>query len=102
MTSHFLGIELMMYFSTLQYLYQRLKSNQSWKFFFIYSTMLLILVTIDMATNAVWGEIMWIDKRDNPGVPAFIVQDSSVWYQIFGSTTVIIMVFMGDALLVSI
>ena len=89
-----------MYFSTLRHLMRRAKSNQSWKFFFAYSTALFILVTIDMATNAVWGEIMWIDKRDDPGVPTFIVEDLSVWYQIFGSTTVVIMVFLGDALLV--
>lgn len=91
-----------MYFSILGKLYKRYKTRQSWKFFLAYTTILFLLVTIDMATNAVWAEIMWIDKRDNPGVAAFIVGDLNVWYQIFGSTTVVIMVLMGDALLVSI
>lgn len=95
------GIELMMYFQTIHRLYKRAMKGQTWKFLFIYSTVLLILVTIDMATNAVWGEIMWIDKRDTPGVPTFIVESLSVWYQILGSTTVVAMVLMGDALLVS-
>ncbi|THH32296.1 hypothetical protein EUX98_g1893 [Antrodiella citrinella] len=94
------GVELVMYFSTLRKLRRRALNNQSWKFFFIYSTVLLILVTIDMATNAVWGEIMWIDKRVDPGVATFIVEDLSIWYQIMGSTTVVIMVLLGDALLV--
>jgi len=93
------GVELMMYFSTLRKLRRRALNRQSWKFFFIYSTVLLILVTIDMATNAVWGEIMWIDKRTDPGVATFIVEDLSIWYQIMGSTTVVIMVLLGDALL---
>jgi len=93
------GIELIVYFQTIRHLYKRAAKGQSWKFFFSYSTLLLILVTIDMSTNAVWGEIMWIDKRDNPGVPAFIVESLSVWYQILGSTTVVAMVLMGDALL---
>lgn len=95
------GIELMMYFSTLRHLRRRALRRLSWKFFFLYSTLLFILVTIDMATNAVWGEIMWIDKRESPGVPAFILEDLSVWYQVLGSTTVVAMVLMGDALLVS-
>ncbi|KAH8078065.1 hypothetical protein BXZ70DRAFT_689954 [Cristinia sonorae] len=93
------GIELMMYFSTLRELRRRARTRQSWKFYCIYSTLLFVLVTIDMATNAVWGEIMWIDKREDPGVLTFIMEDLSVWYQIMGSTTVVIMVLMGDALL---
>lgn len=90
----------MMYFSTLRHLRRRALSRLSWKFFFVYSTVLFILITIDMAVNAVWGEIMWIDKRESPGVETFIVTELSVWYQIMGSTTVVIMVLMGDALLV--
>ncbi|THH32299.1 hypothetical protein EUX98_g1896 [Antrodiella citrinella] len=93
------GFELIVYFSTIRRLYKRAVNGHTWGFFFVYSTVLFILVTIDMSTNAVWGEIMWIDKRDNPGVSTFIVENLSVWYQIMGSTTVVAMVLMGDALL---
>ena len=70
-------------------------------FFGIYSTVLLVLLTIDISVNAVWGELMWINARDTPeGVLGYIVTQTSVWYQTLGSTTVVAMIFLGDALLV--
>jgi len=57
-------------------------------------------LTIDISVNAVWGELMWINARDTPGgVPMYIGTQTSVWYQTMGSTSVVMMIFMGDALL---
>lgn len=62
---------------------------------------MLLLLTIDISVNAVWGEQMWITFRDSAGgVLGFIVTETSVWYQTLGSTSVVAMIFMGDALLV--
>jgi len=93
------GVELVMYFMTLQGLFRKGNHNsaKSRRFFAIYSTVLLLLLTIDISVNAVWGEQMWITNQ--AAVPEFIVTQSSVWYQTLGSTSVVAMIFMGDALL---
>ena len=62
-----IGVELVMYCSTLRKLLRRAKNGQSWKFFFLYSTILVLLLTIDISVNAVWGEEMWITHRDDEG-----------------------------------
>jgi hypothetical protein len=95
---HASGVELAMYFVTLQACKLSRKKD---RFFALYSTALLILLTIDISANAMWGEQMWITFRDAPGgPPAFIAQDLSVWYQIVGSSSVVVLIFMGDAFLV--
>lgn len=44
---------------------------------------------------------MWIEGRELPGgVPQFFATQTSVWYQTLGSTSVVAMIFMGDAFLV--
>lgn len=93
-----------MYFQTMQGLF-RTKDNhntpRSKRFFTIYSTILFLLITLDISINAVWGENMWITFRDGPGgVPAWFAANVSVWYQTMGSTCSVCMIFMGDALLV--
>ncbi|PPQ89969.1 hypothetical protein CVT25_009609 [Psilocybe cyanescens] len=96
------GVELVMYFMTLQGLFRKGNHNsaKSRRFFAIYSTLLLLLLTIDISVNAVWGEQMWITFRDGPGgVPGFIATQTSVWYQTLGSTSVVAIIFLGDALL---
>jgi hypothetical protein len=76
-------------------------SPKSKRFFAIYSTILLLLLTVDISVNAVWGELMWINARSTPGgVFGYIATQTSVWYQTMGSTSVVAMIFMGDALLV--
>jgi len=96
------GVELVMYFLTLQGLRTNIQNSpKSKRFFAIYSTILLLLLTVDISVNAVWGELMWINARNTPGgVPGYIATQTSVWYQTMGSTTVVAMIFMGDALLV--
>lgn len=99
----YVGINLVMYFLTLQGLLRKNNHNsaKSRKFFAIYSTILLLLLTVDISVNAVWGELMWIVGRNGPGgVPGFIATQTSAWYQTMGSTAVVCMIFMGDALLV--
>ncbi|KAF8487757.1 hypothetical protein JB92DRAFT_2820741 [Gautieria morchelliformis] len=91
------GVELAMYYATV---HSCNLSRAKDRFFALYSTILLILLTIDISTNAFWGEQMWITFRDAPGgPPAFIAHDLSVWYQIVGSTSVVVLIFMGDAFL---
>lgn len=102
LTSLLSGLELVLYFMILRKLRKRKAGSiRSRRFFAAYSTIALILLTIDISCNAVWGELMWIEGRELPGgVPQFFATQVSVWYQTLGSTSVVALIFMGDALLV--
>ncbi|EGO00656.1 hypothetical protein SERLA73DRAFT_105004 [Serpula lacrymans var. lacrymans S7.3] len=95
------GVELVMYFTIVHTLFKKPFRTRSDHFFLLYSTALLVLVSIDIATNAVWGEMMWINGQDRVGgVPAFIAEEVSVWYETLSSTSVVALIFLGDALLI--
>ncbi|OCH85074.1 hypothetical protein OBBRIDRAFT_785392 [Obba rivulosa] len=97
------GVELSLYYMTVYSVFKmpRSERRKSDRFFVIYSTALLILLTIDISTNAVWGQQMWITFRGRPGgVPAFIAREESVWYETLGTAASIVLIFLGDALLV--
>ncbi|KDR85990.1 hypothetical protein GALMADRAFT_54226 [Galerina marginata CBS 339.88] len=97
------GLELTVYFMIIEALFRRGNKNSSTsrRFCSIYSTIMVMLSTIDVACNAIWGEEMWITYRDRPGgVPEYITTRVSVWYETLGSVSVVCSVFMGDALLV--
>jgi len=96
------GVNLVLYYLTLQGLFHKGNHNsaRSRRFFALYSTVLLVLLTIDITVNAIWGEFFWINGREAPGgIFAWFGENVNVWYQAMGSTTVVIMIFMGDALL---
>ena len=62
---------------------------------------MVLLSTINVSCNAIWGEEMWITHRDDPGgVARYIATEVSVWYETLASAAVITCVFLGDALLV--
>ncbi|KAG1732946.1 hypothetical protein EDB19DRAFT_1732146 [Suillus lakei] len=61
---------------------------------------LLILLTIATASNLAFGELMWIEKRDNPGgPPAFFDANLAAWYNVFGTAADSAANIMADALL---
>jgi hypothetical protein len=92
-----------MYFVTLRQLLRRRASGNNFLFFSAFSTALVLLLTIDISVNAVWGEIMWINARDQPGgVPVFIATELSNWYQAWGSSAAVGLVLLSDALLVRV
>lgn len=96
------GVELVMYFMTLQALLRN--KSRSWgqvKFLLLFSTTMLCLLTVDVSTNSVWGEQMWITFRDQPGgVPTYISKHVVDWYEILGTTSVAVMILMGDAFII--
>jgi hypothetical protein len=97
------GFELTIYYLILLGLFRRGNRNsaRSRRFCSIYSTVMVLLSTINVSCNAIWGENMWITHRDDPGgVPRYIETQVSVWYETLASAAVITCVFMGDALLV--
>jgi len=95
------GVDMVMYFATVQQLFRRKRQGLGWKFFFCYSTAMFLLLTLDISVNAVWGENMWITYRDRPGGPSlFLATQLSDWYQAMGSSAAVALVFMSDALLI--
>lgn len=97
------GLELALYFMIMKKLCKKeaIGNTRMRRFLAVFSTIGLVLFTIDIACNAVWGEIMWINGRELPnGVPEFFETMVYVWYQTLGSTSVVTMIFLGDGLLV--
>ncbi|XP_006453825.1 hypothetical protein AGABI2DRAFT_213298 [Agaricus bisporus var. bisporus H97] len=96
------GLELALYFMIMKKLCKKeaIGNTRMRRFLAVFSTIGLVLFTVDIACNAVWGEIMWINGRELPdGVPEFFDTMVYVWYQTLGSTSVVTMIFLGDGLL---
>jgi hypothetical protein len=97
------GLDIAMYYSTMCNL--RL-THPSWRRsdrgILIFSTASLLLLTIDVSTNAIYGEQAWITFRDSTpgGPPAWIVENFSVWYQVLSTSSVAGLIFMSDGYLV--
>ena len=71
------------------------------KFYVIYGGILLSLTTIEVALDALWGELMWIDHRNYPGGPLGFYQASEVaWYTAFACAAGVTANILGDGLLV--
>lgn len=69
----------------------------------VYSLVLALFVAIGLAANFVFGQLMWIDRRDGPGGPAaFFGENSNAWYNTFGTSGGYAGIFMGDALMVRV
>ena len=92
-----------MYFLTARTVYKRRnKRIPSDKWFLLFSTALLLLNTVFVATEAVFGEEMWITNADYPGgMDAYLGDFANVWYQTFGTAASIVLNLLSDGLLVS-
>ncbi|KAG2114535.1 hypothetical protein DEU56DRAFT_985143 [Suillus clintonianus] len=55
-------------------------------FYISFGGLLLLLLTIASASNLAFGELMWIEQRNDPGgPPAFFAANLSAWYNVFGT-----------------
>ncbi|PIL34474.1 hypothetical protein GSI_03251 [Ganoderma sinense ZZ0214-1] len=98
------GAELAIYWMTMKTLFEKRKACQcsgTDKFYAAFSTALLVLITIYMSTEAVFGQEMWIVHSGDPGGPLkFFVNNANVWYQTMGTTASVILIMLSDALLI--
>jgi len=69
-------------------------------FYVVYGGILLALTTITVATDALWGQYMWIDHRNYPGGPLAYLAAEATWFNILGLATVAAANILGDGLLV--
>ena len=96
------GIELVLYFKTIRIL---LNNNGTHKksnlFYALFSSTMVFLITVWIATEAIFGQHMWLLDSDFPGGPdAYLQANIGVWYMDWGAIGVIVLQLMTDALMV--
>ncbi|KAF8264498.1 hypothetical protein EI94DRAFT_1772636 [Lactarius quietus] len=96
------GIELFTFFAAAYCVLGRSSNYRKGRIFYIvYGGVLLTLVTIAVVTDALWGQYMWIDRRNYPGGPlGFFAASENAWYNVFGSAADATANILGDGLLV--
>ncbi|KAL1943603.1 hypothetical protein VTO73DRAFT_4048 [Trametes versicolor] len=96
------GVELVLYGMTMNALVNYRKQwTRTDKFYMAFSTALLVLITIYMSTEAVFGQEMWIVHADSPGGSLeFLIENADIWYQTMGTTASVILNLFSDALLI--
>lgn len=73
------------------------------KFYIVYSSFLMLFLTISVATNYAFGDLIWIDGRNIPGgPPVYLANNISAWYNTFGTAADVTANAMADGLLASI
>ena len=78
---------------------QNEKTNRT---FLIISTVLILANTVFFATQAFFGEAMWVINEGFPGgSAAWFAQNAAVWYQTFGTTACVIQNAVSDGFQVS-
>ncbi|KAH8980501.1 hypothetical protein EDB86DRAFT_3066830 [Lactarius hatsudake] len=95
------GIELCTFFAAVYCVWGRSSSYRKGRVFYVaYGGVLMMLVTIAVVTDGLWGQYMWIDRRNYPGGPlGFFVATESAWYNVFGSAADATANILGDGLL---
>ncbi|KAF8443961.1 hypothetical protein L210DRAFT_3533263 [Boletus edulis BED1] len=95
------GMELVLYFKTMNILLSNRAIKKSNLFYALFSSTMVLLVTVWVATSAVFGEKMWLLDSNFPGGPdAYLQENISVWYLDWGTTSVILLQLMTDGLMI--
>ncbi|KAG8221478.1 hypothetical protein J3R82DRAFT_1691 [Butyriboletus roseoflavus] len=96
------GVELVLYFWTIHSLLtQQGEHKKSDMFYAIFSTVILLMITIWVFTQAILGEKMWLLDADSPnGRDANRSADFEVWYVDLGTTAIAVTQLMTDALMI--
>ncbi|KAG2091850.1 uncharacterized protein F5147DRAFT_643041 [Suillus discolor] len=95
------GGNLFLYtYSTHLLVTSKIKQVQHRIFYICFGGILLLLFTISIASNNAFCELMWIERRNDPGgPPAFFAANSAAWYNVFGTSAVCLTNMMTDGLL---
>jgi hypothetical protein len=96
------GAELFMFFAAVFCIFKRPPSyRKRQKYYVIYGGILLVLFMIQLASEVLWGQYMWIDHRNYPGGPlAFYAATQVQWYVVIGTSATALANIFGDGLLV--
>ncbi|KAF8207225.1 hypothetical protein K438DRAFT_1815916 [Mycena galopus ATCC 62051] len=89
-----------MFFMSAHFLWHGPKSDTTRFFYIAYSATLLVLVTIAMACNLFFGQMMWIEHRNVEGGPVqFFTDNIAAWYNTFGTAADVTANVMQEALM---
>ncbi|KAG9316966.1 hypothetical protein JVU11DRAFT_1146 [Chiua virens] len=96
------GVELVLYFMTMHRLLahegQRTTSDV---FYAVFSSVMLLNVTIWISTQASFGQHMWLLNADFPGGPnAYWAAHISDWTMELGTTAMVVLQLMTDGLMI--
>ncbi|KAF8556746.1 hypothetical protein OG21DRAFT_551055 [Imleria badia] len=96
------GIELFLFFKTIHILLSnRGMHKKSNLFYALFSSMMVFLITVWIATKAIFGQKMLLLDADFPGGPdAYWKANIGVWYMDWATMTVIVLQLMTDALMI--
>ena len=96
------GVQLAFYFKTmLVFLGRRRERWSSDVFYAVFSSVMLLLITVRVASDGLYGEKMWLTDRTYPGGPlAYGEAHVSDAYIVFGAAVVVILQQMTNALMV--
>ncbi|KAF7333330.1 hypothetical protein MVEN_02348300 [Mycena venus] len=94
------GIELCMFFLSTYLFISSSRTARSKRFYIGFSGTLLLLITIAMACNLLFGQMMWIEHRDIPGGPmAYFSANIAAWYNTLGTAADVTANILGDGLM---
>jgi hypothetical protein len=94
------GGNLFLYTYSTYLLMTSIKPVQRRIFYICFGGLLMLLLTISAASNNAFCELMWIEKRNNPGgPPTFLSANLAAWYNVFGTATDCAANIMTDGLL---
>ena len=96
------GLDIFAFFASVYCISDRTSDYRKGQtFYVVYGGILLALATIVVATDAVWGQYMWIDHRNYPGGPlGYFVASKAAWFNILGLAAAAAVNILGDGLLV--
>ncbi|KAI1793756.1 hypothetical protein LXA43DRAFT_875206, partial [Ganoderma leucocontextum] len=96
------GVEVVFYFATATLILRNKddRNRRSYRLFFYWSTGILVMITIYVAVQAIFGQEMWIENADYPGgSAAYFVDHAAVWYQTLGTTASVFLNILSDGFL---
>lgn len=103
-TYHFVraGVVLVLYFRTMVILLRNRGEHKKFSLFYaLFSSMMVFSITVWVATQALFGEKMWLLDSDFPGGPdAYWNAHIWIWYMDWAATGIIALQLMTDALMV--
>ncbi|KAN0080046.1 hypothetical protein V8E55_009612 [Tylopilus felleus] len=96
------GVELLFYFKTMRVLLSNSGAHRKSNLFYaLFSSVMVFSITVWVATQAVFGQKMWLLDSDFPGGPyAYWKTNLSVWYMNWSTVQVIVLQLMTDALMI--
>jgi hypothetical protein len=96
------GVEIFTFFAAVHCICHRSSSyRKRQRLYIVFGGVLIILVTISVISNALWGQYIWIERRNYPGGQLrFYIASEGAWYNVLGIVADATTNILADGLLV--